>query len=75
MAHPLAQIIPQKKNHFLRTSKWGGLAQMSVGTDQDSLEGNHRGWLITVIPSFPAENQQLSNLIRDGNLAAGSSEK
>ena len=24
----------------------------------DSLNGNHRGWFIGVIPSFPAEDQQ-----------------
>ena len=24
----------------------------------DSLKGNHKGWFMGVIPSFPAENQQ-----------------
>ena len=27
---------------------------------RDSLKGNHEGWLIRVIPSFPAERQQIS---------------
>ena len=28
----------------------------------DSLKGNHTGWFVGVIPSFPAENQQGSLL-------------